>query len=209
MDPSKPIIFYDIASGPPMPLIYGRHSTYALNFKGVHYKTEWVKLPQVASVRQKLECPAVRCHRDGSPFYTLPMIQDPSTGKPAFNVYVDNIFTDCIIILCVHGFPFNPETAEKSEADFVCKAGVYSWDDLTLQGTDRAKKLEEYLLAKFYVDKDEPFLEGKSISYADMIIGGWLQMLKASLEEWKEVPTWHNSRCERFIQALDKYTGIK
>jgi glutathione S-transferase len=64
-------------------------------------------------------------------------------------------------------------------------------------------------LAKLYVDEDEPFLEGKSISYADMIIGGWLQMLKASLEEWKEVRTWHNSRWERVIQTLDKYADIK
>ncbi|KAJ6615321.1 hypothetical protein B0H10DRAFT_1801592 [Mycena sp. CBHHK59/15] len=247
MDPSKPIIFYDIASGPPV-TGYAPNpwkARYTLNFKGVYYKTEWVELPQVASMRQKLECPAVRRHRDGSPFYTLPMIQDPSTGKiagdtfeiaqyldevypsgprlippsttalhRAFNIYVDKIFTDGIVILCAHGLPFNPQTAEKSKADFVRRAGVSSWDDFTLRGADRAKKLEVFkevlgVLVKFYVDEDEPFLEGKSISYADMIIAGWLQMLKASLEEWKEVRTWHNSRWERIIQALDKYADIK
>ncbi|KAJ7268343.1 hypothetical protein C8J57DRAFT_1509533 [Mycena rebaudengoi] len=69
MDPLKRIIFYDITSGPPV-------TGYAPNpwkARGA-LQTEWVELPQVASVRQKLECPAVRRHRDGSPFYTLPMI---------------------------------------------------------------------------------------------------------------------------------------
>ncbi|KAJ7061852.1 hypothetical protein C8F01DRAFT_1369296 [Mycena amicta] len=233
MDPSKPIIFYDIASGPPV-TGYAPNpwkARYALNFKRVHYKTEWVELPQVASVRQKLECPPVRRHADGSAFYTLPMIQDPSTGKivgdtfeiaeyldevypdaprlippsttalhRAFNAYVDKIFTEGIVLLCVHGLPFNPETAETSKADFVRRAGVASWEDLTLRGADRTRRLEQFRealggLATFYVDEDEPFLEGK--------------MLKASLEEWREVRMWYNCRWERVVRALDRYAAVE
>ncbi|KAJ7037163.1 hypothetical protein C8F04DRAFT_1180879 [Mycena alexandri] len=235
MDPSKPIIFYDIASGPPVTsyAINPWKTRYALNFKGVHYKTEWVELPQVAS------------HRDGTPFYTLPIIQDPSTGKivgdsfeiaqyldavyldgprlipasttalhRAFNTHVDKIFTDGIVILCGHGLPFNPQTAEQSKAEFVRLAGVSSWDDLTLRGAERTAKLAEFkdalgALAKCYVDEYEPFLEGKQVSYADIIVGGWLQFLKVTLEEWKEVRTWHGSRWERVLQALDKYADVK
>ncbi|KAJ7149168.1 hypothetical protein C8R43DRAFT_1128543 [Mycena crocata] len=248
MDASKPITFYDIASGPPV-TTYAPNpwkARYALNLKGVHYKTEWVELPDVASVRQKLECPAVRRHLDGSAFYTLPIIQDPSTGKivgdtfeiaqyidvvyphgprlipasttalhRAFNAYVDKIFTDGSAVLCASGLPFNPETAERTKADFARRAGIPSWNDIILLGTvDRPKKLEAFKeelggLAKVYVDEEEPFLEGKSVSYADMIVGGWLQMLKATLAEWKEVQTWHNGRWERVIQALDKYADVR
>ncbi|KAJ7779806.1 hypothetical protein B0H16DRAFT_1499905 [Mycena metata] len=247
MDPSKPILFYDIASGPPV-TTYAPNpwkTRYALNFKAVHYKTEWVAHPEVSSVRKKLGCPPVRWNPDGTPFYTLPIIHDPSTGKlvgdsfeiaqyldaeypngprlippsttalhKAFNTHVDRIFIDGIAILCNHGLPYNPETAEQSKAELVRLAGVSSWDDLTLRGAARTKKLAEFkealgALASFYVDENAPFLEGTSVSYADMIIGGRLQLLKASLAEWKEVRTWQNSRWERVLQALEKYAEVK
>ncbi|KAJ7762111.1 hypothetical protein B0H16DRAFT_1661876 [Mycena metata] len=226
MDPSTPILFYDIASGPPV-TTYAPNlckARYALNFK------EWVEHPEITSTRKRLGCPPVRWHRDRTPFYTLPIIHDPLTGKlvgdsfeiaryldavypsgprrilpfttalhRALNIHVDKIFTHGIFILCGHGLPFNPETAEQSKAEFVRLAGVSSWDDITLHGAARTKQLAEFKEA----------LGGTSISYADMIIGGWLQLLKASLAEWDEVRTWQNSQWERVFQVLDKYAEVK
>ncbi|ODM23673.1 hypothetical protein SI65_01262 [Aspergillus cristatus] len=82
MDTSKPILFYDIASGPPATCFAPNpwKTRYALNFKGVNYQTEWVELPDVTGVRKRLGAPPNRTHRDGSAFYTLPVIHDLSTG---------------------------------------------------------------------------------------------------------------------------------
>ncbi|THU78272.1 hypothetical protein K435DRAFT_786324 [Dendrothele bispora CBS 962.96] len=176
MDASNPIIFYDIASGPPVISFAPNPSKtrYALNFKEVHYRTEWVELPDVASVRKKLGSDAVRKHFDGSPFYTLPVIKDPSTGAVVGDtfdiaVYLDKTYpngpslfppstigllaafntqVDAIfsrfVKLFVHGIPFNPETAEQSKADFVWRMQGKTWDDLDLRGEERAKALEAF-----------------------------------------------------------------
>lgn len=221
---------------------------YALNFKGVNYRTEWVELPDVTSVRKSLEVPANRTHRDGSPFYTLPIIKDLSTGEVvgdsfeiaqyldktypdapslfpasstislegrAFNAQVDAIFTNHVII-CVHGLPFNPQTAEISKKTFVERAGKENWDELTVRGEERTKTIEAFKaalgdLAEVYGKKEGPFLEGNVPSYADLIVGGWLQFFKATLplEEWQAIQTWHDGTWEKLHKTLDKYADIK
>ncbi|KAF8188704.1 hypothetical protein BJ912DRAFT_968244 [Pholiota molesta] len=100
MNPSKPIIFYDIGS--PLPTTYAPNpwkTRYALNFKRVQHKTEWVDLPDVVSVRKKLGAPPNRTFFDGTPFYTLPVIQDPATGEivgDSFDIalYLDRTYTE-------------------------------------------------------------------------------------------------------------------
>ncbi|KAL0572168.1 hypothetical protein V5O48_009796 [Marasmius crinis-equi] len=101
MEPSKPILFYDIASAPPVrPFAPNPWKTrYALNFKNVHYQTEWVELPDVTSVRQRLGAAPVRKFTDGSDFYTLPVIKEQSTGEivgDSFDiaVYLDQTYPD-------------------------------------------------------------------------------------------------------------------
>jgi glutathione S-transferase len=70
-----------------------------LNFKRVQYKTEWVDLPDVASVRKRLGVAPNRTFFDGTPFYTLPIIQDLSTGAivgDSFDnaLYLDRTYTE-------------------------------------------------------------------------------------------------------------------
>ncbi|THU75114.1 hypothetical protein K435DRAFT_881599, partial [Dendrothele bispora CBS 962.96] len=222
---------------------------YALNFKGVHYKTEWVDLPDVPSVRKGLGVDPVRKHQDGSPFYTLPIIKDPSTGElvgdtfdialyldktypnsgpgplfppstiglhAAFNAQVDALFSP-FAILCGHGIRFNPETAEKSKAEFLRRAGKENWDDLTVRGEDRKRTLKAFEaelgnLAKFYnLEKDGPFLAGTDATYADFIVGGWLRFVKETVpeSEWEQVRTWHDGLWGNLHQALEKYAEAK
>lgn len=141
-----------------------------MNFKRAHYKTEWVELPDVTQVRKKLGTPPNRKHSDGSPFYTLPVIKDQSTGEiigDSFEIalYLDKLDTgapslfppstvslqaafnaqvDPILshfgTLFVHGLPFNPETAELSKAEFVRRSGV-SWEELNVEGKEREDAL--------------------------------------------------------------------
>jgi glutathione S-transferase len=70
-----------------------------LNFKRVQYKTEWVDMPDVASVRKRLDVAPNRTFFDGTPFYTLPIIQDLSTGEivgDSFDnaLYLDRTYTE-------------------------------------------------------------------------------------------------------------------
>ena len=51
-----------------------------LNFKGIPYKTEFLELPDVQKFCIEKRIPPTRTWNDGSPFYTFPVIHDPSTG---------------------------------------------------------------------------------------------------------------------------------
>lgn len=78
-----PITFYDIALRPPVEQNCCSPNPWktrlALNFKGLPFATSWVPLPDVANVRRNLNVPPVRKFADGTDFFTLPIIEDPST----------------------------------------------------------------------------------------------------------------------------------
>jgi len=55
---------------------------YALNFKDVAYKTEWVQMPDITKIRKALGVPPCRKFADGTDFYTLPiLVTDTKTGS--------------------------------------------------------------------------------------------------------------------------------
>lgn len=81
---TTPLIFYDIAMRPPTTETCCSpnpwKSRYALNFKNVSYVTTWVDLPAITNVRRdKVGVPAARKFADGTDFYTLPVLSDPTT----------------------------------------------------------------------------------------------------------------------------------
>ncbi|KAF9485072.1 hypothetical protein BDN70DRAFT_824551 [Pholiota conissans] len=174
MDASKPILFYDIASAPPA-TTYAPNpwkTRYALNFKGVQYKTEWVELPDVEATRKRLGVPAVRKIWDGSDFYTLPVIHDLATGEKIGDtfdiaVYLDktypngptlmppstagltkafNLQIDTLftnhVLLCAYGIPYNPANFEDTKKTFLYRARMEKWEDMKLEGEARVKTLE-------------------------------------------------------------------
>ncbi|RWA11993.1 hypothetical protein EKO27_g3123 [Xylaria grammica] len=79
---SEHILFYDIASGPPVHPYSPNpwKSRYALNFKRANFVTKWVDMPDVPATRQSLGVDPVRFYGDGRPYPTLPIIKDPSTN---------------------------------------------------------------------------------------------------------------------------------
>ncbi|KAL4973579.1 hypothetical protein BDW66DRAFT_168476 [Aspergillus desertorum] len=81
-DSTVPITFYDIAMRTPSLSCSPNPSKtrLALNFTSVPYKTIFVPLPSIPSVRQSLGVPAGRKFADGSDFHTLPVIVDETTG---------------------------------------------------------------------------------------------------------------------------------
>ncbi|KAJ5652873.1 hypothetical protein N7507_010299 [Penicillium longicatenatum] len=79
------MVFYDIAFRPPYESTPAApnpwKARYALNLKGVPYKTQWVQMPDIANVRQKVGAPACRKFADGTDYYTLPMLTDSTTNS--------------------------------------------------------------------------------------------------------------------------------
>ncbi|KAJ5955148.1 hypothetical protein N7501_009427 [Penicillium viridicatum] len=79
------LVFYDIAMCPPVEnnnsAVNPWKTRLALNFKPVHYTTNWVQLPDVSSVRTSLDIPACRKFADGTDFHTLPILVDPTTSR--------------------------------------------------------------------------------------------------------------------------------
>lgn len=58
-----------------------RNHRYALNIKGIPYKTEWVEYPDIEALANKIGASPTKTKGDGTPLYTLPIINDPNTGK--------------------------------------------------------------------------------------------------------------------------------
>ncbi|KAH4004402.1 hypothetical protein HBH70_064400 [Parastagonospora nodorum] len=130
-----------------------------------------------------------------------------------FNLHVDATFS-ANVILVTHRLPFNPESAEATKALFVKRAHMNSWDDMSVHGEAREKTragFKEALksLAKlFTVHQGGPYLEGEKANYADLIVGGWLNMLSETMpeDEWKDFRTWHGGVFAKLHDALqEKY----
>ncbi|KAA8621492.1 Gst Glutathione S-transferase [Pyrenophora tritici-repentis] len=243
MASSNPILFFDIASGPPV-RCYAPNpwkTRYALNIKALSYKTKWIELPDVKSTRLAHAVAPVRKLPNDEDFYTLPIIHDSSTDTyigdsfdiavyldekypdsglqlfpkdsigvhRVFNAHVDALFTR-YVVLCCDGMLFNPETAEVSKAEFVRRAGVESWDQLCVEGEARAKILEAFKadledFAKLY-RFEGPFLEGEKMTYADVIVGAWLQLVRATAQEWGQMCEWQDGRWKKLHEALEQWS---
>ncbi|KAK5163569.1 uncharacterized protein LTR77_010518 [Saxophila tyrrhenica] len=161
MSSDNKIIFYDIASNEPARTFAPNpwKSRFALNFKGLAYRTQWVDLPDICSVRQELGVGANRTLPNGEPFHTLPMIKDHSTGNlvgDSFEIalHLDRTYPDAprLILpnttgltaafnnridsiftpyaILVDQMPFREPEAAK--AVMLKRFGATSWDDLKL-----------------------------------------------------------------------------
>lgn len=271
---AEPLTFYDISS-PLQPRSYAPNpskSRYALSFKRVPFNTKWVDILDIPDTRKGLGCPACRKLDDGSDYYTLPMLQDHTSGRvigdsfdiacyledtfpesggclfpqdstrtglhyespykdtsflvplspsqtgskhaayAQFNWHVDSTFTANVVLVGQY-LPFNPETEEAVRAVFVKRAHLNSWDDLCVQGEMRQQLMggfEQGLtsLAELYrVNEGGPYLEGDRATYADLIVGGWLNMMSATMPagEWEEFRGGHGGVFARLHDALQQH----
>jgi glutathione S-transferase len=153
-----------------------------------------------------------------SPFRDTPFFAPLSIREGAknddyarFNVHVDATFT-ANIGLVAQFMPFNPDTAEAVKDLFCQRAHLNSWDDLSIQGEAREplkaalKTSLESLAQLFKVHENGPYLEGERATYADLIVGGWLNLLSITLPEgeWKEFRTWHDGVFARLHDTLQE-----
>ena len=126
-----------------------------------------------------------------------------------FNWHVDATFTAHVILVAYY-MPFNPDTTEATRAIFLKRANLNSWDQFSVQGEMREqikasfKEALTSLAQLFKVHEEGPYLEGKEANYADLIVGGWLNMFSECMpaEEWKALRTWHGGVFARLHDAL-------
>jgi glutathione S-transferase len=126
-----------------------------------------------------------------------------------FNTQVDATFTAHVALVGEH-MPFNPASADAVRALFVRRAHLGCWDDLRVRGEARERLTAAFeaalasLAQLFAVNGGGPYLEGGRATYADLIVGGWLNMLSATMpaEEWRGFRTWHGGVFGRLHDAL-------
>jgi glutathione S-transferase len=146
-----------------------------------------------------------------SVFYAPVTLNKGAKNEPYanFNAHVDTTFSAHVMLVGQH-MPFNPETAEAAKAQMARRAGLPSWDAVDVQGEAREqlkaafKEALKSLAELFIVNEGGPYLEGKQANYADLIVGGWLNMMFMCLPEWEEFRMWHDGVFARLHDALQE-----
>jgi len=98
---NEPIIFYDIPSKA-AGCAWSPNTwkiRYAFNYKGLAYKTVWIEYPDIADLCKKIGAEPSMIRKDGTPYYSLPVIQDPKTGaiisdSARIAEYLDSTYPD-------------------------------------------------------------------------------------------------------------------
>lgn len=166
---SQTLVFYDIASDKPLRTFSPNpwKTRFALNYKKLPYRTEWVQMPHIRAVREKLGVPANRTLPDGTPFHTLPVIHDPANGGAlvgdTFEIaeYLDRTYPDAPRLLRPHTtgltaafnarvdtlfttytilaaeMPFDPAYRDEIYAIFAGRFGAKSFEDMKLPEAQR------------------------------------------------------------------------
>ncbi|KAI0786210.1 hypothetical protein C8Q75DRAFT_772768 [Abortiporus biennis] len=87
-----PIIFYDLPASDDYALKAWSPNTWivrlVLNVKRLPYRTEWVEFPDIQALYTKLGILPKSKKMDGSPWYTVPIIHDPSTNTTISEVFL-------------------------------------------------------------------------------------------------------------------------
>jgi glutathione S-transferase len=131
----------------------------------------------------------------------------------SFNVNVDATFSAHVLLLAEF-LPFNPHSRDAVRDKFVARSGVTSWDELCVPaGPRRAELMDAFkealtTLAELYQVNGHkgPYLEGERPSYADFIVGGWLNMLFVCMPEaeWRDFRGWFGGVFGRLHDVLQK-----
>nr|4LMV_A Chain A, Glutathione transferase [Phanerodontia chrysosporium]4LMV_B Chain B, Glutathione transferase [Phanerodontia chrysosporium]4LMV_C Chain C, Glutathione transferase [Phanerodontia chrysosporium]4LMV_D Chain D, Glutathione transferase [Phanerodontia chrysosporium]4LMV_E Chain E, Glutathione transferase [Phanerodontia chrysosporium]4LMV_F Chain F, Glutathione transferase [Phanerodontia chrysosporium] len=181
---SQPIVFYDIPSNDTLKQSPWSPNTwkirYALNIKGIKYKTEWVEYPDIEDVVKKLGGKPTGKKPDGRDHYTVPVIYDPNTKTVVEDgikiaKYLDDAYPDTPRL-----FPAGTDAFQAAFDDFVWSVTL-AFPLLSLLLLDVSNSLPPRSSAYFRATREQQF--GKRLEEQ----GGeerW-QQLEAGLGKFK------------------------
>ncbi|EKM52028.1 uncharacterized protein PHACADRAFT_31807 [Phanerochaete carnosa HHB-10118-sp] len=168
---------------------------FALNIKGIPYKTEWVEYPDIGKVYEKHKIETIYKEDDGSPLYTLPVIYDPSTGRTVAESsdiakYLDKTYPDTRTLFpkgtaALHeAFVSAYVQVHKALYNIVCCAACYCLNERsqvfyrTTREEDLGMRLEELRTEKGWEDAEAAFgkladwLAANGEGQDDWVMGG-------------------------------------
>ncbi|KAE9402968.1 hypothetical protein BT96DRAFT_956119 [Gymnopus androsaceus JB14] len=168
---------------------------YALNYKGIAYKTVWLEYPDI-------ELPTVHhpSHYDNSTGTAIAEYLDktyPSTPRliPQGTHALQGAFRDA--------FYLNAEYYEQTRC---ADMGVPTLEVLRVPAEARDAEWDKVKDAFGYVHglmkENDDWIMGDTISFADFIVASMVGV------EWKNFMSWHGGRWERLMAALDKYSAV-
>ncbi|KAJ6608977.1 hypothetical protein B0H10DRAFT_2065911 [Mycena sp. CBHHK59/15] len=233
------IVFYDIPSKLPdkawSPNTW--KTRYALNYKGIPYKTVWLEYPQIEPVSRELGAAPTSNKPDGRPHYTLPMIHDPRTGAVVSDsakiaAYLDKTYPDTPPVLPASTAGFYrvfEDAALPLLAPLILNPVSEEYFRRTREETF-GKKLEELVpkgdahteawqkvkdtFAKLdgwirANGEDSKYIMGDTLCFADIWMASYVLWISMVRPDlWKEVKLWNGGRWERLLKDTEKYQTV-
>ncbi|KAL8316029.1 hypothetical protein RB597_000092 [Gaeumannomyces tritici] len=142
----------------------------------------------------------------------------------AFNILVDQVFSDHGAALAGFYMRFDPRTAAADKAAMMARMPGelknLDWEDLRVaEGSEQREGMlrgfEAALDAKLapcFPGGDGPFMGGRAgPMYADFIVGGWLQFMRGCLPdpEWDALRNrWSGGRWGKLFDALQQWNAV-
>ncbi|KAK7060782.1 hypothetical protein VNI00_000514 [Paramarasmius palmivorus] len=193
----------------------------------VDASTHKVEYPDIQDTCKRIGAAPTTTKSDGTPLYTLPMIYDPNTGialSDSFLIaeYLDKTYPDTPRVI--------PPRTRALQAAFIValesKLGALfqflmpkaTWAlNKASEAHFRKEGLEMKAEAEFgaintLLTKEDEFVMGDTLSFADFALGAILVTSKVLLgedsEEWKRIANWHEGRWGKLSQSLEKYAKV-
>ncbi|KAJ7160330.1 hypothetical protein C8R46DRAFT_1285980 [Mycena filopes] len=211
---------------------------YALNFKGLPFRTEWVEYPDIEELAEKIGAPPTSTKPDGRSHYTLPMIHDLSTGAIVVEsgkiaAYLDathlalyTAFESAALAItpAIGVFAVPPSALmlnPRSRAYFETTRALLFGKPLT-EVTPRAdseayapawQKFQD-VFGKFDAwiranGEGSVYMTGGEICYVDLWMAAILKWISIALPgKWEEVKMWHGGRWARLAESVKKYEAL-
>ncbi|KAI1760705.1 hypothetical protein GGR53DRAFT_508733 [Hypoxylon sp. FL1150] len=139
--------FYDIAMQQPA-AVNPWKARLALNFKDVAYTTTWVPLPDISKVRRSLDMPACRKLADGSDFFTLPILVDPSTNLKLGDSFDIAVYLQKAYPTSGAGDLFPPQ-----EIDYTYDQDLPAWAPPLSKRKEEGAPFDEYYKFNMHIDR--------------------------------------------------------
>lgn len=208
---------------------------FSLNIKGLPYQTIWVEFPDIERLYEELN---LKPASTTEPFYTLPVIHDPSTNKTISDSVEIAHYLDATYPSTTQLFPPGSEALQVldfrtafgpslgpiirpatcailnpvSEAYYrrkkVADAGKMSEE----QREEHWKQVQQGFEALAPLLVGRKFVLGDAISFTDLMIASGVLLIKRVLgsdsREWKDIEQWNGGMWAAYVANFAQYENV-
>ncbi|KAK0457907.1 uncharacterized protein EV420DRAFT_1545226 [Desarmillaria tabescens] len=212
------INFYDLpskAAYAPGTMMTWR-ARYAINLKNLPYQTVYVELPDIEALAKRIGTAPASTKSDGvSPFYTIPIIQDNSTGAVlTFADAVSDAFDHLRLPLFYSDLVVktNARTAIYMREKFSSVSSLEAPEDKERKRLWAITKEKLAKMNKCFEESEGDFVMGSEPCFADTVLCGFLwfmrRMVGEESEEWETFISWNEGRWAKHLENFRPYEKI-